>query len=225
MIDLTEAASQGPYTCQLQKIELDKQDQYQRLQVQRKQCGWYYEDVYLNRWRDAASKGAKCLFWIMALPSTLDQSTVFAGHISLDSISEYEDPKHELARPDKSLLTISTFFVLPEFQGKGLGGQAIAEVERLARLEPYGHPRCSALTMMSLSCRYVEDSELRARYIEWTGETPLSYERWYARIGYVKWKEEACTEIATPSSEVVLLREAFMKKTLDNNNIVVGDMA
>jgi GNAT superfamily N-acetyltransferase len=208
----TQAARHRPYTCQLRKIELDKQDQYERLQIQRKACGWYYEDAYLNRWREAASEGAKCLFWIIA--STQDRSAIFAGHISLDSISEYEDTKHELARLDKSLLTISTFFVLPEFQGKGLGGQAIAEVERLARLEPYGHPRCTALTMMSLSCRYVEDPILRARYIEWTGEVPLSYERWYVRIGYVKWKEEACTEITTPRGEVVLLIEVFMRKSL-----------
>jgi GNAT superfamily N-acetyltransferase len=213
MTALAKAASHRPYICQFRKIELDKQDQYQRLQSQRKECGWYYEDTYLDRWREAAAEGAKCLFWIMAL-STLDQSAIFAGHISLDSISEYEDPKHELARPDKSLLTISTFFVLPEFQGRGLGGQAIAEMERLAKMEPYGHPRCTALTMMSLSYRYVEDPILRARYVEWTGEAPLSYEKWYARIGYVKWKEEACTEITTPSSEVVLLVEVFMRKSL-----------
>lgn len=213
MIASTEVAGHSLYARQLQKIELDKQDQYQRLQSQRRQCGWYYEDAYLNRWREAAAEGTKCLFWIIAL-SALDQAPIFAGHISLDSISEYEDPKHELARPDKSLLTISTFFVLPEFQGQGLGGQAMAEVERLARMEPHGHPRCTALTMMSLSCRYVEDPVLRAQYIEWTGEVPSSYERWYARMGYVKWKEEACTEITTPRGKVVLLVEVFMKKSL-----------
>jgi len=209
-----KAAGQNPTTCQLQRIELDDQDQYQRLQSQRKECGWYYEDAYLNSWREAALVGAKCLFWIMTSSPTPDQPAVYAGHISLDSVSEYDDPKHELARPDKSLLTISTFFVLPEFQGRGLGGQAMAQVERLARMEPYGHPRCSAIAIMSLSCRYVEDAALRARYIEWTGETPSSYERWYARMGYVKWKEEACTEITTPSGEVVLLVEAFMRKDL-----------
>jgi GNAT superfamily N-acetyltransferase len=213
MTTSTEAAGHCIYTCHLRKIELEKQDQYQRLQFQRKQCGWYYEDAYLDRWRETASSGAKCLFWIMA-SSTPDQAPTFAGHISLDSISEYEDPKYELARPDKSLLTISTFFVLPEFQGQGLGGQAIAEVERLARVKPYGHPTCTALTMMSLSCQYVEDPILRAQYIEWTGEEPSSYERWYARIGYVKWKEEACTEITTPSRKVVLVVEVFMKKSL-----------
>jgi GNAT superfamily N-acetyltransferase len=150
----------------------------------------------------------------MASISTSDQPAAIAGHISLDSISEYDDPKHELARPDKSLLTISTFFVLPEFQGRGLGSQAMSQVERLARLEPYGHPRCSAIAIMSLSYRYVEDAVLRARYIEWTGETPSSYERWYARMGYVKWAEEASTEITTPSGEVILLVEAFMRKNL-----------
>ena len=133
------------------------------------------------------------------------------GHISLDSISEYEDPKQELARPDKSLLTISTFFVLPEFQGQGLGGQAMRQAENLAREEPYGHPRCSAIAIMSLSCQYAEDPILRARFIEWTGKTPSSYERWYARMGYVKWKEEACTKIIVPGGESIMLVEAFMK--------------
>lgn len=216
MIASTNATDHKPTICQLQRIEIDVQNQYQRLQSQRKECGWYYEDAYLNRWREAALIGAKCLFWIMASSSISEQPAVFAGHISLDSVSEYEDPEHELTRPDKSLLTISTFFVLPEFQGQGLGSQAIAQVERLARLEPYGHPRCSAITIMSLSCRYVEDAVLRARYTEWTGETPSSYERWYARIGYLKWKEEACTRVTTPSSEVVLLIEVFMRKVLVN---------
>lgn len=211
MTTLTETAGRKHAICQLQSIDLDDQNQLQRLQSQRKACGWYYEDDHLSRWREAAVAGIKCLFWIMASPSTTDQSAAIAGHISLDSISEYEDPKQELARPDKSLLTISTFFVLPEFQGQGLGGQAMRQAENLAREEPYGHPRCSAIAIMSLSCQYAEDPILRARFIEWTGKTPSSYERWYARMGYVKWKEEACTKIIVPGGESIMLVEAFMK--------------
>lgn len=211
------AAGHKRVTCQLQPINLDHQNQYQRLQAQRKECGWYYEDAYLDRWREAAAEGSKCLFWITtSSPDDTDQPIIFAGHISLDSFSESADLQREMTRSNKSLLTISTFFVLPEFRGKGVGGDAWMQVERLARLEPYGHPRCSAIVIMSLSCRYVEDPVLRARYVEWTGEEPQSYERWYARIGYVKWKEEACTEVVGPGGEVILLVEAFMKKSLSD---------
>lgn len=214
MTSTVDAAEQKRAVCELRPVNLNSHDEYQRLQSQRRECGWYHEDVYLNRWREAAHLGTKCLFWIIKSSQASSQSTAFAGHISLDSISEYEDPQHELARPDKSLLTVSTFFVLPEFQAKGIGGQAMAQIERLARLEPYGHPRCTAIAIMSLSCQYVEDPVCRARYVEWTGEEPVSYERWYAKMGYVKWKEEACTKVVKQDREVVFLVEAFMKKTL-----------
>jgi GNAT superfamily N-acetyltransferase len=212
----TESTSSKPLICQLRPIELNDQEQYRHLQAQRKECGWYYEDVYLRRWREAAVVGTKCLFWIITSPPDAGQPTMIAGHISLDAFSESEDPQHELARPDKSLLTISTFFVLPEFRGGGIGRQAMSQVEQLAKVEPYGHPSCSAIAIMSLSCRYVEDPVLRGRYIEWTGETPSSYERWYSRMGYVKWKEEACTEIVGREGQAIFLVEAFMKKTLSN---------
>jgi len=210
----TESTISKPVSCQLRPIELGDQEEYQRLQAQRKECGWYYEDEYLKRWREAAVVGTKCLFWIVTSSSYEEKSTIFAGHISLDAFSESEDPQHELARPDKSLLTISTFFVLPEFRGGGIGRQAMSQVEQLAKVEPYGHPSCLAIAIMSLSCRYVEDPVLRGRYIEWTGEAPSSYERWYSRMGYVKWKEEACTKIIGREGQVISLVEAFMRKTL-----------
>ena len=212
-----DTASRNPAMCRLQPIDLNDKEQYQRLQSQRRECGWYYEDEYLNRWQKAAVTGAKCLFWITTPSFDAGQSIIFAGHISLDSFAESEKYQHELARPDKSLLTISTFFVLPEYRGAGIGGQAMAQVEQLAGSEPYGHPRCSAVTIMSLSCQYTEDPMWRARYIEWTGETPSSYERWYSRIGCVKWKEEACTEIIGPDNRVILLIEVFLKKTFSTS--------
>lgn len=215
MIAPIDVAGHKRVACQIQPINLHDQVQYERLQAQRRECGWYYEDAYLNRWREAAVEGAKCLFWITTSSSDdTDQPFVFAGHISLDSFSESADLQREMTRSDKSLLTISTFFVLPEFRGKGVGGHAWTQLERLAKVEPYGNLRCSDIVIMSLSCRYVEDPVLRARYVEWTGEEPLSYERWYSRMGYVKWKEEACTEVATSGGEIVLLVEAFMMKSL-----------
>lgn len=55
---------------------------------------------------------------------------------------------------------------------------------------------------------------MRALYVEWTGEEPLSYERWYEKMGYEKWKEEACTEVVKPDGQILKLVESFMKKIL-----------
>lgn len=213
MTSATNNADQGNLACELQLVNLSDQDEYNRLQLQRKECGWDFEDECLDRWRVAAAAGTKCLFWIIVASSTAYRSTAFAGHISLDSISGGH--YYELASADKSLLTISTFFVLPEFRAKGIGREAMKQIERLAKLEPYGSPKCSAITLMSLSCQYVEDPVLRSLYMQWTGEEPLSYERWYSKMGYVKWKEEACTKVTRQDGEVLMLVEVFMKKILE----------
>lgn len=210
--DTIEPAAGAKVTCDLRLIDLNNEEEYRLLQAQRKQCGWHYEDAYLNNWRDQAVTGIKCLFWITTPSPVANASPVFAGHISLESASD--DPQHELARADKSLLTISTFFVLPEFRAKGIGRQAMVQLESLARSEPFGSPRCAAITIMALSCRYVEDSAMKALYVEWTGEEPMSYERWYAKMGYKKWKEEACTEVVKPDGRTLMLTESFMKKIL-----------
>ncbi|KAM0717283.1 hypothetical protein Q7P37_007135 [Cladosporium fusiforme] len=202
-----------PPICALQPIDLNNPNEHQRLQSQRRKCGWDFEDTHLNRWRDQAITGTKNLFWITTSPpAPASPSPILAGHISLDSLSS--DHPNELAKIDKSLLTISTFFILPAFRAKGLGREALRQLETLARQEPYGSAACSALTIMSLSSAYVEDGALRALYVEWTGEEPLSFERWYARMGYVKWKEEACTEVVRRDGEVLMLVEVFMKKVL-----------
>lgn len=205
----------SPAACVLKPVNLHNHGELELLRAQRQECGWDYDTARLDIWRSAADAGTKCLFWITIPSSATDQSIVTAGHISLDSISSSEDYGLELARPDKSLLTVSTFFVRPECRAKGIGREAMAQVERLARSEPFGSPSCTAITIMSLSCKYVEDDLWRSCYVRWTGEEPLSYERWYAKLGYVKWKEEACTKGISKDGEQFVLVEAFMRKILD----------
>lgn len=204
-----------PAACILKPVNLHDCNELELLRAQRKECGWDYETARLDTWRSAADAGTKCLFWITMPSSTTDQPFVTAGHISLDSISSCETYGLELARPDKSLLNVSTFFVSSEHRAKGIGREAVAQVERLATSEPYGSPSCTAITIMSLSCKYVEDGSWRSCYVRWTGEEPLSYERWYAKLGYVKWKEEACTKGTGKDGEDFVLVEAFMRKRLD----------
>lgn len=148
--DILERTAWTSASCDLRPLNLDNEDEYRLLQFQRTQCGWHYKDSHLDLWRDQATTGTKCLFWIVISSPVADASPLFAGHISLDSVSG--DPRQELARADRSLLTISTFFVVPEFRAKGIGKQAMVGIESLARSEPFGSPRCAAITIMSLSC-------------------------------------------------------------------------
>lgn len=152
----------------------------------------------------------KSFFWIK--PES--QPDLRVGHISLDS--EAEPPDLELANPhDKSVLTIARFFVLLEHRGTGIGRAAMEMLESRAQCEPYGSPNCKAVAISTLSRKYWEDDEYRNEFKWLTGSDPrprgTSNEDWYARMGYVKWKEVPTYECLRPDRKLLAV---YMKKII-----------
>jgi len=161
------------------------------------------------------SKKTKSLFWI-TIPSTPESKPHRAGHISLDSVAE--PPDLDLANPDKSVLTIATFFIDPSFRSGGLGRTTMELLESYATKEPYGSPHCKIVAVTTLSRRYWEDDEYRSVWALTGRETPVrgsSNEDWYSRMGYVKWKEEPrYKQKPGPNGEEVKLFASFLRKNL-----------
>lgn len=169
-------------------MNLHDPPQADELLLQRKLCGWSDTPEYIAQWRDAMDAGYKSLFWIR--PSS--QPGLRAGHISLDS--EAHPPDLELSNPhDKSVLTIATFFILPDYRGGGLGRATVGMLEKWATVEPYGSRNCRTVALTTLSRKYAEEDEWRAEYERMEGkEAPkrgTSNEDWYLRMGYSKWKD------------------------------------
>ncbi|EED19823.1 conserved hypothetical protein [Talaromyces stipitatus ATCC 10500] len=141
--------------------------------------------------------------------------TVRAGHISLDSYADPPDP--ELALEDRSILTVQTFFILPEYRTGGVGRAAMDLVEVLATKEPYGGPRCHTLTLTTASKKYLEIDEP-----EWKGiwkkfgmDIPkFSAQIWYEKLGYVYWKEEPRYRSPTLDGSTLVVIASFMRKKL-----------
>lgn len=138
-----------------------------------------------------------------------------AGHISLDSYAEPPDP--ELAREDRSIMTVQTFFIRPEYRLSGLGRGAMEVMERLAIREPYGSPQCHTLALNTASKRYVEVDapEWRGMW-ERLGMVPPTYsnETWYEKLGYVYWKDEPRHAVESLDGHQIMIIASFMRKRL-----------
>lgn len=191
-------------------MNLHDKAQAEELLRQRVLCGWATTPDYIDAWRDAMDAKTKGFFWI----KPTSQPDLRAGHISLDSESDPPDP--DLANPhDKSLLTISRFFVLPEHRRGGLGRAAMETLERYAREGPYGSENCRAIALDTLSRRYTDVDEYRDQWVWLTGWPPRergsSNEDWYVRQGYVKFKEVRKYEGAQEGHK---LWAVYMRKTL-----------
>jgi hypothetical protein len=168
--------------CTLTPINLHNPPEYTELQHQRQKCGWDSEDSSLLAWRAKQDANLKSFFWI-TIPSPTDpDSCIRAGHISLDAYAE--PPDLELANPDRSVLTIQTFFILPEYRG-GLGRRAMDLVEALAAQEP----RCKYVTLNALSKKYFYEESWFWDKLERERPSVCAVE-WYERRGYVWWKSE-----------------------------------
>lgn len=171
--------------CSLVPINLHDPAEFDIMRQHRIKCGWNHNDEVISSWRDKVDAKIKSFFWITLPPSTTDGPPIKAGHISLDSLGEAPDPDFALANPDKSLLTISTFFIDPMYRG-GLGRTAMEMLEKMAREEPYGSVNCKAIAVFTLSRWYTNDDEGRKVWEMLGGETPVkqsSSDDWYRRMG------------------------------------------
>lgn len=202
----------GP-KCILEPLNLHDQTEYDELLRQRILCGWNNTPETLNSWRDSTDAKKKSLFWI----KLASQPDLRIGHVSLDS--EAEPPNLEVANPhDKSVLLIASFFILEKHRGGGLGRDVMATLEKLAMEEPYGSPNCKATGIVTLSRRYHDNDEDRARMEALEGVPALprgqSNEAWYLRMGYEKWQEDQPLYPSRNTSVDVKYFATFLKKKL-----------
>ncbi|RAL07254.1 uncharacterized protein BO97DRAFT_446989 [Aspergillus homomorphus CBS 101889] len=214
-----------PPPCQLRPINLHDPSDFTEMQRQRQICGWDHEAPKIESWRNKQDEGLKGFYWV-CIPdpssgssssssssssiATTSSSTIRAGHISLDAYSD--PPDADLARADRSVLTVQTLFILPEYRGLGLGRRAMDLVEEKARTQ---EPKCRYLALTTLSERHFVDESPEGTGV-WarTGSAPPRMgcnQWWYARRGYVFWKEEPrWTDKGLDGSEVAFYA-AFMR--------------
>jgi len=205
-------------SCELVPINLHDEDEFEELRQQRIICGWNFDAQIIEGWRKAMSRKTKSMFWI-TLPSAEGSTNSITkvqrvGHISLDSVSE--PPDLDLANPDKSVLTIATFFIYPARRGGGLGRTAMTVLEGFATKELYGSPNCKMIAINTLDKRYTDDDEWRTMWKRLgRKDAPAkgsSSESWYERMGYVKWKDEPRYQQQMPDGEKVKLIASFLRK-------------
>ncbi|RHZ48586.1 uncharacterized protein CDV56_105045 [Aspergillus thermomutatus] len=211
--------------CTLVPINLHNPAEYAELQSQRVQCGWDADDTKILSWREKQDQNLKSFFWI-TLPATStpgdntdnrteEKLAIRAGHISLDSYADPPDP--ELARADKSVLTIQNFFIRPEYRCNGLGGKVMDLVEGMASQEPWGSPACRFVTVNALSRRYFYEEGpegLGLWEILEEKKPAMCNVDWYARRGYVCWKSEPRYRERLKSGEEIMIMADFLRKAV-----------
>lgn len=207
------APAAKPSKCLLEPIDFGDESQCAELLRQRVLCGWANTPGHITAWRAAMDAGTKPMFWI----KPASRPDLRAGHVSLASEAEPADP--ELADPrGRSVLTIARLFVLPAHRGGGIGRAAVEALERCAREEPYGSPGCRAVAVTTLSRRYYDDDESRRYYEVVSGRAApprgTGNEEWYARMGYVKWKDQPLYPGDRPGFEHHKLVAAYMRKAI-----------
>ncbi|PYI00867.1 hypothetical protein BO78DRAFT_401757 [Aspergillus sclerotiicarbonarius CBS 121057] len=206
----------------LTPINLHNPTEYTHLQHHRTLCGWDFTDEALLSWREKQAAGLKSFFWITIPNPNPNQNdhdaestseAIRAGHISLDSYADPPDP--ELAHPDRSILTIQTFFILPEYRAGGLGRQAMALVEELATKAPFGSPACKYITVNTTSKGYYVDEGKMAVMERIRGKGGFPVVLWYERLGYMWWKTEPrykYRESGMVGEEEVWIEADFLRK-------------
>ena len=192
-------------------MNLREHSQTDELLRQRNICGWNNTPEYIAAWLKSMEAGSNYLFWI----KPTSQPDLRAGHISLNS--EYDPPFLDV--DDKSVLKIATLFILPEYRGGGIARAAVETIEQYAVTEPYGSKHCRAIVINAVSRKYSEEDEWRADYFRMTGFEPkprgASNEDWYARMGYVTYREEP-TYPAHRGPKDRKLWAVFMRKELQS---------
>jgi GNAT superfamily N-acetyltransferase len=203
--------------CSLEPINLHNGYEYGELRRQRVLCGWDYDVEKLENWKRDVDAKTRSFFWITLPASDSESSPNRVGHICLNSL--LDPPELDLANPDKSVMEIATFFILPEYRYGGIGRSAFEMLESYATKEPYGSKNCKAVTINTISKRYTENDgdEWRGVYARRGLKAPpkgKSMEDWYARMGYVKWKEAPRYPDRREDGTEVKLIAVFMKKTI-----------
>ena len=224
-------APQPPEGACLIPINLEDATEGKTLLDQRKLCGWNFDKI--PSWKESAARGERTMFWITlpcsdltigVAPLQRNESVIPVGHVSLDKVDSPEKDilaDTTLAKADGSLLTITSLFVLPQFSAQKLGGFAMDTCERLAREEPYGSPECEAVTLTTLSSRYLRDGvegiDGKGRWAMLGQDMPVRDNMpWYARRGYVAYKEQIRYSSLKPDGSTIYWYAVFMRKELGN---------
>ncbi|KAI9708637.1 MAG: hypothetical protein M1820_003855 [Bogoriella megaspora] len=203
--------------CTLVLVNLSDQEQTDEFRRQRQICGWDFDDRFIEFCRTEIEAKTKALFWITipSPPTQAESTTIRAGHISLDSKSS--DP--EIARLDKSILTITTLFVLPEHRLKGLGQDAFLKVEQLATQEPYGSANCRtiALNAVNWKFKFLDSEEWHDYWEEPRRKTTYPKTQnvqWYQKLGYKAFKEEPRFPNELVDGTKIVFAAVFLRKEL-----------
>lgn len=203
----SSATAKTTYALRLIPVNLHDEQEVLELLEQRHICGWNYMPSNIDTWRRMMDEGTKTMFWI-TLPAP---EHIRAGHISLASQST--PPHDELARLDKTVMTISTFFTMPEYRGQGLGIEAMDQLTDLAKHSPYGSERCASIAIDTM--RKEDDTDAWSDLWASKGlQAPVSMEPFYVRRGYVKFHEESRYEDSCPQIGPLHVKAAFLRKTL-----------
>jgi ribosomal protein S18 acetylase RimI-like enzyme len=208
----------GEKKCKLVPLDLLNEDQLNILEFQRTICGWDYERSVFSEWHEAVVAGTKAMFWV-TVPSKQDdsQDDVRVGHISIES-KTHDGKDLDLANPDKSVMTISNVFVLPEHRGGGIARAAFEEAERLATVEPFGSPNCKWIAITTFTGRFVfKDSEDKEEHDYWKEPRAkidnINYNiPWYQRMGYEVFRTAPRYPYKLKDGTEILCVAAFLHK-------------
>ncbi|KAJ5860462.1 uncharacterized protein N7529_007772 [Penicillium soppii] len=203
--------------CNLEPVDLHDEAQFRELRRQRTICGWDFDPHTLQKWRD--NNHLKKLFWITVPNTNTNEASIRTGHISLNKLPGLLEP--DMAKENEVEISISSFFILPEYRRLRLGKRAVKMLEQLAVTEPFGDSCCRYITLTALSKRYIYDEAPEWRGIWQRLGEPLpsfSIQEWYESLGYVSWKVEPLYAETAMDGEPITLWEAFMKKDLREKN-------
>lgn len=206
----------------LELMDLHDAAQFTELQRQRILCGWGHSPSALEGWRAANVAKTQAMFWVV--PPSLEELPApqrYAGHFAMAKKTYENDNGEDDALPQMTVVDLQDLFILPEHRSGGLGRAAVRALEGLARIEPYGWPGCSVITLNTLARRYVEEDEWRAvaaePYSRMNIELPAkgtSNEDWYGRMGYVKWKEVPLYSVVLEDGSEFKFAASYMWKPL-----------
>jgi GNAT superfamily N-acetyltransferase len=204
----------------LEPLNLHDTAEFNELLRQRVICGWDFSPSNLEAWRAAADAQTIAIFWVV--PKSLSQLSVpqrYAGHIM--GQSKTEPPADDNAGAEISVFHIWNLFILPEHRLGGVGKAAVQGLEAWAKMEQHVSPECKAMTLNALSRRYIEDDgeEWRGMYAKVCASLEIelpakgsSNEDWYARMGYVKWKEEPSYPVTVDGRKIMLIAASLRKE-------------